>query len=153
MFGVQDERTRAAVRAFVKLMRATRAVSARTECELARCALTPTQLGVLEALLHLGPLGQRDLGRKVLTSPANMTDVLDKLERRGLVRRERGGPDRRQVCVTLTDGGRCTAEAVFPRHAGAIAAAFAGLTDSELAQLDTLLRRLGHAAAADRDLP
>ena len=47
--------------------------------------LTPTQFGVLEALLHKGPLSQRELGQKVLTSAGNMTDLIDKLETRGLV--------------------------------------------------------------------
>ena len=62
---------------------------ARVEPRLAAAGLTPTQLGVLEAILHKGPLTQRELGRKVLTSAGNMTDVVDKLEARGLVRRTR----------------------------------------------------------------
>lgn len=152
MFGVADPRTQAAVRAYVKLVRASRAVSARVAAYLAQCELTLTQLGVLEAVLHLGPLTQRELGRKVLTSPANMTDVIDKLERRGLVRREREGPDRRQVCVALTAEGQALIERVFPRHAADIAAAFAGLSVAELWQLDALLRRLGHTAAESAGL-
>ena len=73
----------------MKLLRAGKAVLARVEPRLAAAGLTPTQLGVLEAILHKGPLTQRELGRKVLTSAGNMTDVVDKLEARGLVRRAR----------------------------------------------------------------
>ena len=68
MYGVTDPAVEEAVRAFVKLHRATRAMQARLEGRLAACCLTLTQLGVLEALLHRGPLTQRELGRKVLTS-------------------------------------------------------------------------------------
>ena len=64
----------------MKLLRAGRAVLARVEPRLAAAGLTPTQFGVLEAILHKGPLGQRELGRKVLTSAGNMTDLIDKLE-------------------------------------------------------------------------
>lgn len=143
MFGVQDPATAAAVRAYVKLMRAQRGVLARLEPALAACALTLTQLGVLEAVLHLGPLTHRELGRKLLTSPANLTDVVDKLERRALVRRVRATEDRRLVRVELTDPGRALIQAVFPAHAADIAAAMSALDPAELAQLDRLLRKLG----------
>lgn len=140
--------TAEALRAYVKLLRAGRAVLARVEPRLARSGLTPTQLGVLEALLHIGPLGQRELGRKVLTSAGNMTDVIDKLERRGLVRRSRQPGDRRAVRVELTAEGRAAIAALFPDHASDIAQAMGGLDAAELRQLAALLRKLGRAAAA-----
>jgi len=147
MFGVDDPAVEEAVRAYVKLMRASRSVLARVEPALAKRGLTPTQLGVLEALLHKGAMTHRELGRKVLTSAGNMTDVVDKLEARGLVRRVRGAADRRQVRVELTDPGRRLIEDLFPRHAADIARTMAGLADDELRQLGVLLRKLGIAAA------
>ncbi len=146
MFGVDDTATVAAVRAYVKLMRAQRGVVARLEPALAACALTLTQLGVLEAVLHLGPLTHRELGRKLLTSPGNLTDVVDKLEKRGLVTRVRAEQDRRQVRVELTQAGRDLIEDIFPRHAADIAHAMAGLTPAELETLGHLLRKLGTGA-------
>ncbi len=146
MEGVDDPAVARAVRAYVKLMRASRAVLSRVEPLLAECGLTPTQLGVLEAVLHKGPQSQRALGRLVLTSPGNMTDVIDKLEGRGLVRRARVAGDRRSLRVELTGPGRALIVSVFPRHARDIARAMAGLDQPELAALDTLLRRLGRAA-------
>ena len=86
---------------------------ARVEPRLAASGLTPTQFGVLEAILHKGPLSQRELGRKVLTSAGNMTDLIDKLEGRGLVRRVRQKPDRRAVRVELTPDGRTLIEPLF----------------------------------------
>jgi MarR family 2-MHQ and catechol resistance regulon transcriptional repressor len=136
----------AALRAFVKLNRATRAVVAAVEPGVNAAGLTLTQLGVLEAVLHKGPMTQRELGRKVLTSAGNMTDMCDKLVARGLIRRERR--DGRSVLVELTPDGRRLIEALFPRHAEDIGRAFAVLDDAELGELDRLLRKLGHAAAA-----
>ncbi len=147
MFGVDDPGIEEAVRAYVKLMRASRSVLARVEKALAPHGLTPTQLGVLEVLLHQGALTHRELGRKVLTSAGNMTDVVDKLGARGLVRRVRDTADRRSVRVELTAEGRVLIEAVFPRHAADIAAAMAGLDRAELRALGAQLRRLGMAAA------
>ncbi len=149
IFGVDDPCTLAAVRAYVKLLRASRAVVGVVEPLLAAHGLTTTQLGVLEALLHKGPMGQRELGRKVLTSAANMTDVLDKLQGRGLIARCRDTADRRSVTVGLTDEGRALIEGLFPRHAADIARAMGGLSRTELERLAALLRKLGHAAAAE----
>lgn len=144
--GVSDPAVIEALRAYVKLLRASKAVVARIEPMLAAEGLTPTQLGVLEVILHKGPLTQRDLGRKVLTSAGNMTDVIDKLERRGLVLRNRLPADRRSVRVELTPAGRTLIAGLFPRHAQDIASAMAGLTPSEMQQLGALLRKLGLAA-------
>jgi MarR family 2-MHQ and catechol resistance regulon transcriptional repressor len=143
--GVDDRRVVAALGAYVKLLRAGRAVLARVEPRLAGAGLTPTQFGVLEAILHKGPLSQRDLGRKVLTSPGNMTDLVDKLEARGLVRRVRQKQDRRAVLVELTAEGRALIEPLFAAHAEDIAAAMAALNGEELRQLGGLLRKLGRS--------
>ena len=147
MHGVDDPAVEQAVRAYVKLMRASHAVLARIEPALAARGLTPTQLGVLEALLHKGAMTHRELGRKVLTSAGNMTDVVDKLERRDLVRRVRDPVDRRAVRVELTEPGRALIGELFPRHAADIARAMAGLPTADLVRLGELLRALGMAAA------
>lgn len=147
MFGVDDPATAKAVATYVKLMRAARAVMIRVEPRLTALGLTMTQFGVLEGILHKGPLTHRELGRKVLTSAANITDVVDKLEARGLVMRTRNPEDRRQVRVELTPCGRSLIEELFPRHAADIAAAMSGLDSAALNQLGDLLRGLGMAAA------
>lgn len=150
---MEQPTTTAALRAYVKLFRASHAILARVEPGLAAQGLTATQLGVLEVIWHQGPLTQGELGRKVLTSAGNMTDVVDKLEQRGLVRRERDAADRRLVRVELTPTGRALIQSLFPRHAADIAAAMAGLTTDELELLGDLLRRLGTTATAPEAPP
>lgn len=139
---------RQSLRAYVKLLRAGKAVVARVEPRLAAAGLTVNQLGVLEAILHKGPLTHRELGRKVLTSAGNMTDVIDKLQARGLVRRTRDPADRRQVRVDLTEAGRTLIAGLFPLHARDIASAMDALSPDELGELDRLLRKLGHGPSA-----
>lgn len=144
---VTDITVEEALRTYVKLFRAGKAIVARLEPAATAAGLTLTQVGVLEAILHRGPLSQRELGRKVLTSAGNMTDVIDKLEARGLVHRSRQPTDRRAVRVELTDAGREAITAFFPVHARNIARAMAALNEQELRELGGLLRKLGLAAA------
>jgi MarR family 2-MHQ and catechol resistance regulon transcriptional repressor len=134
--------------AYVKLMRAASAVSARACRHLAQEQLSLSQFGVLEALHHLGPLRQRDLARKILKSRGNITMVVDNLERRRLVVRDRGGDDRRVVIVRLTAAGRRTIRTIFPRHASEILREMGFLTPAEQEQLGRLCRKLGKREGA-----
>lgn len=132
-----------ALDAYIKLMRAAESVSARLAPHLARAGLTVSQFGALEALYHLGPLCQRDLGKKILKSGGNITMVVDNLEKRGLVERVRASDDRRYVTVNLTKQGRKLIGELFPRHAGAIREEMGVLSDAELEKLGSLCKRVG----------
>lgn len=139
---------RRALDAYVKFVRAFDSLSSRLGSALRDEGLTGTQLGVLEALLHLGPMIQSELAGKLLTSPSNLTTVLDNLERDGLVRRQRSSEDRRRVEVSLTDGGRELIEDVFPRHARRITELMGALEPGEQEELGRLCRKLGVEAAS-----
>jgi len=133
----------AALDAFIKLVRAAESVSARVERHFAALDLTVSQFGVLEALYHIGPLSQKDLGRKILKSGGNMTMVIDNLEKRRLVQRVRDAEDRRCYSVQLTTKGSALIRAFFPRHVERIVAEFAGLTRSEQEELGRLCKKVG----------
>jgi MarR family 2-MHQ and catechol resistance regulon transcriptional repressor len=132
-----------ALDAYVKLMRASESVTARLSPHVAAAGLSFSQFGALEALLHLGPLCQKELGEKLLKSSGNITLVVDNLEKRGLARRERNTGDRRYVTVHLTETGQALIADAFPRHAAAIAAEMAALEPAELDELARLCRKLG----------
>ncbi|MBA2748856.1 MAG: MarR family transcriptional regulator, partial [Tatlockia sp.] len=85
--GTTEEVT--ALNAYIKLVRATESVSHRLHRHLESSKLTVTQFGVLEALFHLGAMHQRDLAEKLLKSGGNITLVIDNLEKRQLVKRDR----------------------------------------------------------------
>lgn len=130
---------------YIKLRRAVNVLSLVEGRVLLDAGLTESQFGVLEALLHLGPLCQRELADKVLKSAGNMTTVVDNLERRDLVQRRRDGDDRRVVTVHLTLQGERLVGAVFPKVVDAIVGAFSVLTAKDQKQLAALCRRLGTA--------
>lgn len=130
---------------YIKLRRAVNALSLREGEEMRKAGLTESQFGVLEALLHLGPLCQRELADKVLKSAGNMTTVVDNLERRSFVERKREGDDRRVVTVHLTKSGKQLIQGIFPSVVAVLVGGFSALTASEQEQLAALCRRLGTA--------
>jgi MarR family transcriptional regulator, 2-MHQ and catechol-resistance regulon repressor len=134
-----------ALNCFIKLIRAAETVSARLAGPVTAAKLTMSQFGALEALLHLGPLYQCDLGKKLLKSSGNVTMVVDNLEKRGLVRRERDREDRRFITVHLTEEGCRLIRELFPNHAAAIAREMSVLTAEEQEELGRLCRKLGCA--------
>ncbi len=132
-----------ALNAFIKLTRAVDSLEARLAQRGALCDLTPSQFGVLESLYHLGPMCQGEVSAKILRSAGNMTLVLDNLEKRGLVRRERDTGDRRKVNIVLTEAGRELISRVLPHQVAAIVEEMGVLTSEEQAALGRICRKLG----------
>jgi MarR family 2-MHQ and catechol resistance regulon transcriptional repressor len=137
-----------ALRAWVTLRRAANALTTVLETALDAEGLTESQFGVLEALRHLGPLHPCDLAKKILRTTGNLTLVLDQLERRGLVRRERGTTDRRFITVHLTDEGLALIDRVFPAHADRVAELFDEFMPEALERFGDDCKRLGLRAAS-----
>jgi MarR family 2-MHQ and catechol resistance regulon transcriptional repressor len=133
---------------YIKLMRAADSVSAQVNRQIAKAKLTPSQFGTLEALYHLGPLHSGQLSQKLWKSAGNLTTVLDNLERRGLISRQRVENDRRAVMIHLTEQGRRLIERMFPDHARFITGLLSSLSADEQERLAALSRKLGRSAAA-----
>ncbi len=138
-----------ALNTFIKLTRAVNSVEARLAQQAAIGGLTTSQFGVLEALMHLGPLTPGELSSKLLKSTGNMTLVLDNLEKHGLIRRERISTDRRVIRVSLTEAGDALIRQVFPAQVSAITAVFSTLSTDEQQLLGELCRKLGKAESGE----
>ena len=95
-----------ALNSYIKLIRAAESLNSKINLELSEHDLTESQFGVLDALLHLGPLKQKEIGKKILKSGGNITMVIDNLEKQDLVQRKRGEKDRRHIIVHLTAKGK-----------------------------------------------
>ena len=128
---------------YIKLSRAAESVNTRVNHHLKAEKLTISQFGVLEAIYHLGPMHQNRLAEKILKSSGNLTLVIDNLEKRGLVTRERDPEDRRCMTIHLTESGRALIESIFPRHVGIVVQEINVLTREEQSQLAVLCRKLG----------
>ncbi len=147
--GTDDERR--ALDAYIKLMRSTAAINGQIMPPLqSEFGVTPTQLGVLEALWHLGPMAHCALAGKLLVSASNLTTVIDNLERDGFVRRDRDPNDRRVSITSLTQSGKDHVQSFFPQHVRRLTSVMSVLDADELVELGRLCRKLGLAQMADR---
>ena len=108
--------------------------------------LTLTEFGVLEALLHKGPLTHGEIGDRVLLASSSMTYVIDKLEDRGLLRRRQSEEDRRVKLAELTPEGRAKIEGAFPEHAALLGDLMETLSLEEKREAASLLRRVERSA-------
>lgn len=143
-----DGAREAAWRAFLT---AHAAVIERIERDLAREKVL--SLGHYDVLLALSEAPDRrlrmsELARAVVLSRSGLTRLVDRLERAGLLRRERCDDDRRGCYAALTDEGRAALRRSWPVYAGGIEEHFGRhLGDDEVA---TLTEALGRVLAAAR---
>jgi len=135
------------LRLWVVLARAFDSVERHSRASIARFGLGTTEFGVLEVLYHKGELAVCDVQRRILVESSSTTYVVDKLVKRGLVRRRHSKADRREVLVALTPAGRRLIQAIFPPHATAMRQAVAALAPGDQARAVRLLRALGLGAA------
>jgi MarR family 2-MHQ and catechol resistance regulon transcriptional repressor len=97
---------------------------------------------VLEVLLHKGALPVNAIGEKVLLTSGSMTTAVQRLEKKGLVRRERSEGDARVVLVHLTDEGLSLIQEAFTLHADNLDELFTEFSEDERIQFAGLMRKL-----------
>jgi DNA-binding MarR family transcriptional regulator len=85
-----------------------RAMHKRAERFLSAYGLTPPQSEILAVLSEEGAIPLNRLSERLCCASSNVTGIVDRLERDGLVKRERSQEDRRVILLDLTDKGRKT---------------------------------------------
>lgn len=140
------------VHVFLVLWKAARAVQAYAEKSITELGIVGSDFGVLEALLHKGPLPVNEIGKKVLLTSGSITVAVDRLEKRGLVERRAHGSDRRARIVHLTKEGRKLITRAYTQHAEDLERLMsASLTARERVTLIRLLKKIGYKAAAQSE--
>ncbi|MCL7962303.1 MAG: MarR family transcriptional regulator [marine benthic group bacterium] len=136
-----------ALRLWIRLARAYRAIEQAAARDVARHGLTLAEFGMLEAIHHLGPMALGEIQRKILVSSGGVTYVADSLEKRGLIRREPSVSDRRVRIAVLTEQGEKLIREIFPEHERVLEETMSGLDPGEQEEAASMLRRLGIRAA------
>lgn len=134
------------VHLWLLLWKASKAVEAHARRSVKATGLCLSDFGVLEALLHKGPLPISALGKKVLLSSGSMTAAVDRLERSSFVERGAASTDRRSRLVHLTEKGSKLIRKLFAEHEREMERVFSRLDKPERNALANLLRRLGREA-------
>lgn len=132
-----------ALQVTARLSRIGPLLAKRQEAVFDQFGLGRGEVGALSALRIAGPpfrLSPTRLGRGLMLSSAGVTSRIDRLERRGLVRRLRDPDDRRGVIVELTDEGLEVVDAAVAALAKSDRELLERLDPDEVRQLEALLR-------------
>ena len=92
---------------YLVMLRTVERLSRGVAETLARAELTPTQYNALRILRGAGEAGAScsEVGERMVTKDSDITRLLDRLDERGLISREREAKDRRRVVARITNEG------------------------------------------------
>jgi DNA-binding MarR family transcriptional regulator len=133
--------------ALIELLRTADTIWDASRAFFARWDLSPSQFNVLNLLrLHRAGLSQTDLSRELLTHRSNVTGLVDRLEKRGLVARNDAAGDRRAYSVVLTRSGADLLRKILPGYLKGAIAVWSDVSDRQAAELTDCLRQVAKQA-------
>src|ERR1700676_795601 len=130
------------------MMKAMRALTRYAAAGIEETGLGLWDFGVLEALLHKGPLPVNTIGPIVDLTPGSISIAVDRLVAKGLVSRVESAEDRRVRIVALALRGKDLIVPAFRKHSGQMRKVFSELSPEELRGLEVALKKVGKRAAA-----
>jgi MarR family 2-MHQ and catechol resistance regulon transcriptional repressor len=130
------------------MMKAMRALTRYAAAGIEETGLGLSDFGVLEVLLHKGPLPVNTIGPIVDLTPGSISIAVDRLFAKGLVSRAESAEDRRVRIVALTSSGKDLIASAFRMHSGQMKRVFSELSFEELRGLETAVKKVGKRAAA-----
>lgn len=116
--------------------------SLRKRLQASGSDLTAEQWGILACLQQRDGCNQMELAHEHFKDKANITRIVDGLERRGLVERQQDPQDRRNNRIFLTTKGREIYRKLLPIVTGMLQQAYAGMTTEEIQKLKEQLRQV-----------
>lgn len=136
------DRTQISLNTFVGLNRTLDHLMKIVKTDVQRYGLNVTEFAVMELLYNKGDQPIQRIGNRVLIASSSITYVVNKLEEKGCVVRQRNEKDKRVTNASLTDKGRSMMDEIFPDHASTLESTFSVLTDEEITVLQTALKKL-----------
>jgi len=134
----------------VALRRVMRAVDLHSRSLMQSHGLTGPQALVLQAVVRQDPISAGELATRISLSQATVTDIVSRLEQRGLLTRERSDSDRRKVMIRSTPAGAALIAAAPPLLQETFVRRFAELKQWEQLQLLASLQRIAELMDADQ---
>src|ERR1700679_890395 len=130
------------------MMKAMRALTRYAAAGIEETGLGISDFGVLEILLHKGPLPVNTIGPIVDLTPGSISIAVDRLVAKGLVSRVEGAEDRRVRIVALSARGKDLIDSAYRKHSLQMRRVFSELSPEELRALEEALKKAGKRAAA-----
>ena len=133
------------------MMKAMRALTRYAAAGIDETGLGLSDFGVLEILLHKGPLPVNTIGPIVDLTPGSISIAVDRLFAKGLVTRVESTEDRRVRIIALTSRGKDLIVPAFKKHSAQMKRVLSELSAEELRSLEVALKKLGKRAALLRN--
>jgi DNA-binding MarR family transcriptional regulator len=134
-------------RALIELLRTADTIWDASRVFFGRWDLSPSQFNVLNLLrLSGGGLSQTDLSRQLIMHRSNVTGLVDRLEKRGLVARQDAAGDRRAYSVVLTAAGAALLRQILPLYYRGANAAWSHVSARRASELTGDLRQVAQNA-------
>ncbi len=127
-------------------MKTTKALTDNAKKDIASHGLTIENFMVLELLYNKGPHYIQEISDKLMVPSGSITYVVNKLEKKELVKRELDEVNKRYCRVLLTENGQAMFDEIFPKHLEMIMENLASLDNRQKEQLTELLKIVGLAA-------
>lgn len=109
---------------------------------------TESQFDIIATLGNTPGMTCKELGEKTLITKGTLTGVLDRLENKGLIQRERG-EDRRQLFIKLTATGEARFHAAFPEIVNQGRSTFSAYGSEDFEALEAQLLKLKNTLSQD----
>lgn len=135
------------VLAWLRLLRISHRVLQSAALQLSTSGLSNAQFDVLSHIGATEGISQFDLAKRLFVTQGNITQLLDKMEARGLIHRI---PEGRIKRLYLTPAGHQLFAKVVPAHQDFITSQLSALTADEQRQLLRLLAKLDRAQHSQR---
>ncbi len=129
-----------------------RAALKRLNARLARERITFSQYSVLLALSRNGPMQMNRLSEHMLVAPANVTGLVDRMGKKGYVRRKRDPSDRRLYVIEPTATGTKVFKNISGRFSQYAEGLAIDLTNDQLAVTLTALKKVTHRVEAKAEI-
>jgi MarR family transcriptional regulator, 2-MHQ and catechol-resistance regulon repressor len=129
---------------FLLLMQTSKAIQERIRDEMSIYNLSITEFSVLEVLYFQGKQTIQQIGNRILISSGSMTYVIDKLEQKGIIKRNDCKEDRRVIHITLTAEGLDLMEKIMPDYQDMVDSFFGGLTGDESQLLVSFIKKISN---------
>ncbi|KAM3100828.1 MarR family winged helix-turn-helix transcriptional regulator [Phormidesmis sp. 146-35] len=125
-----------------ELVQTYQAFCAYEEPHIRELGLTSPQFDVIATLGNTPGMFMNQLAEKTLVTKGTLTGIIDRLEQKGFVRREVPPENRRCFLIVLTPEGEQVFNNIFPVHISYLKERFDQLSESELSDIKTSLKRL-----------
>ncbi|WP_408005965.1 MarR family winged helix-turn-helix transcriptional regulator [Rossellomorea vietnamensis] len=139
----EKQDTKQSLKLFIVLSRAFKALNEEINKNIQENGLNPTEFAVLELLYHKGDQPLQQIGGKILLASGSITYVVDKLEKKGYLKRVACPKDRRVTYAQITENGRGLIDDIFPNHENRIHELMSALSPDEKVETIQMLKKLG----------